>query len=505
MSSLKSSVHSSSVPPILKLESLHSTQSALTGRAQVPLRTAATGSVSRRTVSSDWEVEERREVEQLSEWNKPGLGGEVLSRITVASFGQSARSGKNDVEKLILFRRSKGSTLRGSEGSSEAMLKHIQEVSYRRMLKKEEEHLGKERSQHARRYEDELHSTIHSLQSSLSSLRSRAKALREEASSHRTLILQLESSLKSTKKSFFQTESISRLGGKTLRPEDVFRFITKKSQQQAFLFSREMECRDKVLISKDAIFRLRTEAVAIDQQATAIEHELEAAKSVETAHFLSILKQGKDTRGQGLAWIVKKLWKAGETVSDGMFPDFLDEEAVRIVLFIAQKSMEADELGEYLLSVKPPVTSNEGQNTHDHWNNIHSRLKELTVKVTWNPPKSQGKPIVFVEGGTNPMGVQTASSDVLVQCTDVKTVESRIKSLQELIHSVQTAEIRRLTTECFLNSYEKKYKVTLKLLLSAIVGVDVLDRYLATVNKEQKTLAEQLSQTKTFYFMSSNA
>ena len=83
---------------------------------------------------------------------------------------------------------------------------------------------------------------------------------------------------------------------------------------------------------------------------------------------------------------------------------------------------------------------------------------------------------------------------------DMSAVESRLVELKDLVQKVQDAEIRRLTSECFLNSYEKRYRVNLKTLLAAIVGVDVIDRYLAAINKEQKTLAEQLAKTKTFYF-----
>lgn len=493
---------SRSVPPSKRAKFLHSAGTSVAhfaNQSQADLSRLK----SHRTLSTDFGAQEKREVEGLSEWNQPPLHSESLSKMRMAAFGVPGRT-SGDVEKLLLQRKAKTTAFRDSQ-TSESAARYVQEVSTQRVLKREEEHLNKERSKRARRYEEELQSTISTLQSTLSTLRANAQACREEASRHRGLVIDIETSMKSSKKMFVQSDYYSRLSSKAPKPEDIVRFMLKKSQSQAALFTREHETRERVLVAKDAILRLRTEAEALDTRANSIQRELQEVRKVQLDHYSTLLKSGKDTRGQGLAWVVKKLWRAGVALSSEMFPLFLDEESIRIVIFIAQRSLEADDLAEYLLSIKPPSTVTDTQNTHDHWNNIHSRLKEMTTFVSRKQSLSKPTDVQSTRPSEEPGTARNQSSvEVLSQYSDVKAIEARIKELQELIQRVQNAEIRRLTTECFMNSYEKKFNVTLKTLLSAIVGVDVLDRYIATVNKEQKTLAEQLSQTKTFYFLSSN-
>mmetsp|Transcript_323 Transcript_323/g.337 ORF Transcript_323/g.337 Transcript_323/m.337 type:complete len:110 (-) Transcript_323:16-345(-) len=84
--------------------------------------------------------------------------------------------------------------------------------------------------------------------------------------------------------------------------------------------------------------------------------------------------------------------------------------------------------------------------------------------------------------------------------SESKINDQHLQSLREVVKKAKELELQRLAQECLLSSYETKYNITLKELLSAIVGIESLDRYMAAITKEQKQLKDRLESTKTFSF-----
>lgn len=482
--------------PIRSSDSQYSSLFTLPGVRSVPVsrRPRVPRTIISRTHSSGAiSHHDRLQVEQLTDWSSHPTS--ILNKTSEVTF--TAQQSQSEVDRLILARRSKN-TLPKAPNTTESQVKHIEDLSYRRLLKKQTENFCREKSQLAKRYEEEMEKTAKELEMRLKEERKKAMELREEASKQRNIILQCKDSLKATKRALILTDSQEKPKNRSFRAEDVSKLIYKKSQQQAILFSKEEECRSQVELSKQAIVQLRDTAQLLDTQVSLLEKELETVRKTQFEHLTSMLKEGTDTRAQGLPWIIRRLWKAGQTVSADMFPAFLDDEAVHCVLFLAQKSLEAEELTAYLQVNKPSV-SPDPPHFRDHWNNIHSRLKESVRVLKVQQP--QIDPIRMSRSQTSPT-LQPNQYQITGKNTDsdLVMIETRLGELKELIQKVQEGEIRRLTSECFLNNYEKRYKVNMKTVLSAIVGVDVIDRYLASVNKEQKTLAEQMAKTKTFYF-----
>lgn len=438
---------------------------------------------------------ERIQVEQLNDWNKHHLAQFKPQTGGIGEFGLASHESQSEVDRQILARRSKN-TLRTAAKTTESQVKHIQDLSYRRLLKKQSENTSKERSHYAKRYEEEMDRTAADLGNRLGVLRKEAESCREEASYHRNLILQYEESLKATRRAFLRSDSLEKPKNRSFRTEDLARIMYKKSQHQSILFAKEQECRDQVHTSNERISKLRETAEGLDLQISVLEKELEQVKRTQLDHLTKLLAEGVDSRAQGLAWIVRKLWSAGSTVSVDMFPDFLDEQAVHCVLFLAQKTLETEEISAYIQSSKSPAPLDLTV-VRDHWNNIQARLKATARSLKVQLPQVDPSRLSISQvARTEHIAMQATLSNE----PDMSAVESRLVELKDLVQKVQDAEIRRLTSECFLNSYEKRYRVNMKTLLAAIVGVDVIDRYLATINKEQKTLAEQLAKTKTFYF-----
>jgi hypothetical protein len=48
-------------------------------------------------------------------------------------------------------------------------------------------------------------------------------------------------------------------------------------------------------------------------------------------HYTNLLKEGADTRGQGLCWIIKKLRGLGIQATEEHFPPFLENKTIAII------------------------------------------------------------------------------------------------------------------------------------------------------------------------------
>ena len=61
-------------------------------------------------------------------------------------------------------------------------------------------------------------------------------------------------------------------------------------------------------------------------------------------HFLCILKEGNDTRKDGLSWVIKEIFEMGKKVIIGYLPKFLDDKGIDYIFSEAKIKMELDEL-----------------------------------------------------------------------------------------------------------------------------------------------------------------
>jgi len=59
-------------------------------------------------------------------------------------------------------------------------------------------------------------------------------------------------------------------------------------------------------------------------------------------HYEALLYRGKDTRNDGLIWIIKAMWKLGKNVPMEFIPTFLDFNAIEFLFKLANKSIELE-------------------------------------------------------------------------------------------------------------------------------------------------------------------
>ena len=57
--------------------------------------------------------------------------------------------------------------------------------------------------------------------------------------------------------------------------------------------------------------------------------EEKSIKKKLLVHYHKILIEGKDTRSEGLSWVIKAIWSVGSKVILSYLPKFLDEKAIK--------------------------------------------------------------------------------------------------------------------------------------------------------------------------------
>ena len=74
-------------------------------------------------------------------------------------------------------------------------------------------------------------------------------------------------------------------------------------------------------------------------------HE-EKKKEIEDLymHYLVILKEGKDTRSEGLSWIIREIFNLDKKVIISFFPKFLDKQCIQYLFNITHVNMKLTEL-----------------------------------------------------------------------------------------------------------------------------------------------------------------
>ena len=75
-------------------------------------------------------------------------------------------------------------------------------------------------------------------------------------------------------------------------------------------------------------------------------------KQQQIEYYLDKLKKGRDTRKEGLSWIIEKLMELGVHIETNLFPGFLDNEQIEYIIKISELIFELHQLGIILKNFK---------------------------------------------------------------------------------------------------------------------------------------------------------
>lgn len=215
---------------------------------------------------------------------------------------------------------------------------------------------------------------------------------------------------------------------------------------------------------------LSTTASSLDSSVNQSKQLLKEIKDTQIAHHKFILQEGKDTRMEGLSWVLKALWALNEpTPAPKHFPAFLDSKSIQTIIFLAEQSLHLQGLKHSLSLIDIP----------------HSTRQKSTIQLLKSVKYRLLHPI------SNPCTLSLPA---------VVALKAQIHDTESLVKQQKESEIHRLTTECTLHNYEKKHGAPLKEIISAVIGADSTERYLSTIKKLKSKLETDKMQARTFSF-----
>jgi len=461
--------------------------------ASLPRLSARTASVSLPVRSSEAILElqlrkDKTDVENLNGWSAIKTGDRPKKRLSAESLSQYMTQ-YTEIDSVVMQRRSRKVLPRVASQSQE-QIQHIMDISKRRVEKQNQGQQLKDLTKFSKRLEEDLSHRAAALQDTFLQVTGQREALRTRNTLLRDELSSANLAIKAARVASNRVDSVLKSKMKSVRSEDLGYVFSKRSACQLDLFNREQDYQESVSRLNQEIASNSTQALELDTKAKDLRIQIREIHSKQVEHYRALLAEGMDTRSEGLAWLVKALWRLGEKVEMEMFPSFLDMESVHVILFIAQKSLEVEELGAYISELQ--TNRRMSIASHISRGEIQGRLSALKNPISSSRPTlSVSKPL-FPESLPDPK-----VADSSLQST---TVEERIAGLKLLIQKAHTQELRRLTRECFMNSLEEKVRTGAHQILSAVAGAETLSRQMAAITKEQKELADDLRKTKTFSF-----
>lgn len=83
-----------------------------------------------------------------------------------------------------------------------------------------------------------------------------------------------------------------------------------------------------------------------------IKRDIESTKEEQLTHYRALLKEGIDSRKDGLIWIIKAIWLLGEDINIEHMPTYLDSGAIKFLLEYGKLDIKRCELQSMLKELK---------------------------------------------------------------------------------------------------------------------------------------------------------
>ena len=159
----------------------------------------------------------------------------------------------------------------------------------------------------------------------------------------------------SKKKKYFTEKVINEFNLKNPKEKkNNYAFLNSKEFQEQFnLFllredyntnQKIKEIKDEMEKNKNIKFEKIKELNEINESLKEIHDEKKKEIEELYMHYLKILKEGKDTRNEGLSWIIREIFNLDKKVIISFFPKFLDKLCIKYLFDVTHINMKITEI-----------------------------------------------------------------------------------------------------------------------------------------------------------------
>ena len=278
-------------------------------------------------------------------------------------------------------------------------------------------------------------------------------------------------------------------------------------------------------------------------------------------YYLSILKEGRDTRDEGLAWIIAEILNLGKKVLISHIPKYLDEKSILYLFIKAHIILKI----KYIERKINELNDNEKEKENKEIKMITLRdnlklkakktLNNIKKKFIFNRYENSNKKMPLIENEKNSLNLNPISlnkykvSSLLLKKSDKKLSKSNsmiiykhrnnyfqgkkeydisniikinenkklllkrnknisfekyiawkeeIEKLKELKETLKEKEMERIFEEFLLKKYSNKYNIDKKIVLSALIGEQNITKEFTIQYKKEKLLKEERDKTRLY-------
>ena len=288
-------------------------------------------------------------------------------------------------------------------------------------------------------------------------------------------------------------------------------FLAKKEQDEI-----KLEKIHKIKSLKEELKQLDDEIKILNKELIELREKDNNVVQQLMKHFQALLFNGRDTRNEGLIWIIKAIWNLGKNVPMNFIPTFLDFKSIEFLFKLANKSIELDNKKKLLnqqkkdLNIKlhklyfcnDKVNNKSQKNLYSKKlfgedNRINNRRSSLIFKTNLlkrnsvlknsindsifvksyihshvdDEEQNEKDPNTFKEiSMTVNKNTKNYEIEKLSEMEDIKNLQTKLKEIEIEIDNLKNQEIKRIFKEFIVNDYQNKYHVSVDIVLAALLG-----------------------------------
>ena len=160
----------------------------------------------------------------------------------------------------------------------------------------------------------------------------------------------------------------------------------KSKEFDLFIKTEKMKLHNKKLIVNDKLSNFKTKKENIllkyntcESELKDLKKELNKIKDKLIIHYHKLLFEAKDTRSEGLSWIIRAIWKLKQNVLMSYMPKFLDEKSIVFLFKYSDKLVEIEQIQKNI------------QEKKNYLKNVGKKIEKLSERLLKNEDMKEKK------------------------------------------------------------------------------------------------------------------
>ena len=160
----------------------------------------------------------------------------------------------------------------------------------------------------------------------------------------------------------------------------------KSKEFDLFIKTEKMKLHNKKLIVNDKLSNFKTKKENIllkyntcEGELNDLKKELNKIKDKLIIHYHKLLFEAKDTRSEGLSWIIRAIWKLKQNVLMSYMPKFLDEKSIVFLFKYSDKLVEIEQIQKNI------------QEKKNYLKNVGKKIEKLSERLLKNEDMKEKK------------------------------------------------------------------------------------------------------------------